>query len=521
MRKISIIALIAIACFSISFKGDKNTKVDLAVMSQIKNEGLNHSKVMETLFELTDVNGPRLTGSTGMKNAERWAKAKLQSWGLENANIEQWGSFGKGWEINRCYVAMTAPYYQQLIAVPRAWTPGTPGITKANVVLVRIDSVEDLDKYVGRVRDHIVLLAPAKLETSPNFKPDASRVHDTDLQKMEDEGMPKPVAATDKPAVPTKPRVNLRRAIDSFMVAQGALAMISGGRGTMGTVFTSNGAPRAWDAKPVLPEVEMNFEHLARMVRLLKAGQDVQVEIDTKTTFLIADSIENNVVAEIPGSDLKDEYVMLGGHMDSWHAATGATDNGTGVAVCMEAVRILQTIGVKPRRTIRVLLWSGEEQGLLGSRGYVRNHFGNRITMDIKPEQGKVSAYYNLDNGGGKIRGIYLQNNEALRPLFSAWLKPFKEMGANTVTIRNTGSTDHISFDEIGIPGFQFIQDGLEYGTRTHHTNMDSYDRVVEEDLKQASVVMAAFVYNTAVMDEKIVRKPLPTVNPAADSWRR
>ncbi len=510
MRKISGIALMALACFSLSFTGDNKVKVDIATIIRIKNEGLNHSKVMETLFELTDVNGPRLTGSTGMRNAERWAKAKLQGWGLENANIEQWGSFGKGWEVNKCYVAMTAPYYQQLIAVPRAWTPGTPGIAKANVVVVRIDSVEDMAKYAGKLRDHIVLLAPAKLETSPNFKPDASRVHDTMLQKMEVEEMPKPVAA-DKPVPPAKPRVNLRRAIDSFLVSEGALAVISGGRGTMGTVFTSNGASRAWDAKPVLPEVEMNLEHMARIVRLVKAGHDVQIEMDTKTTFLIADSIENNVVAEIPGTDLKDEYVMLGGHMDCWHAATGATDNGAGVAVCMEAVRILQTIGIKPRRTIRILLWSGEEQGLLGSRGYVKNHFGNRLTMDIKPEQGRVSAYYNLDNGGGKIRGIYLQNNEALRPLFTAWLKPFADMGASTVTIKNTGSTDHISFDEIGIPGFQFIQDGLDYGTRTHHTNMDSYDRISEEDLKQASIIMAAFVYNTAMMDEKLVRKPLPT----------
>lgn len=207
--------------------------------------------------------------------------------------------------------------------------------------------------------------------------------------------------------------------------------------------------------------------------------------------------------------------------MDSWHASTGTTDNGTGTAVCMEAVRILKAIGVQPRRTIRVVLWSGEEQGLLGSRGYVKKHFGDRLTMELKPEQAKVSAYYNLDNGGGKIRGIYLQNNDALRPLFQSWLEPFRDMDAITVTIRNTGSTDHISFDEVGIPGFQFIQDGLEYGTRTHHTNMDSYDRVVADDLKQAAVIMAAFVYNTAMLDQKLPRKPLPEVNNAPDSYRR
>jgi Zn-dependent M28 family amino/carboxypeptidase len=279
----------------------------------------------------------------------------------------------------------------------------------------------------------------------------------------------------------------------------------------MGTVFTSNGASRFFDAPAVLPEMEMGSEHLGRLVRLLEVNKELALEMEIKTTFLTTDSTEYNVVAEIPGTDknLKDELVMLGGHMDSWHAATGATDNGTGTAVAMEAIRILKAIGVKPRRTIRVVLWSGEEQGLLGSRGYVKNHFGDRLTMQMKPEQEKVSAYYNLDNGGGKIRGIFAQGNDELRPVFEAWLEPFNDLGASTVTTRNTGATDHISFDEVGIPGFQFIQDPLEYGTRTHHTNMDLYDRASANDLMQASVIMAAFVYNTAMRDEKLPRKPL------------
>ncbi len=521
MKRSAGFLAIALAFCCMSFKGDKTVKTDLHTIARIKDEGYNDSKVMNTLFELTDVNGPRLTGSPGMKSAEKWARRKLEGWGLKNAHIEPWGGFGKGWEINKCYVAMTAPYYQQLIAVPRAWTPGTDGLVKADVMLVTIDSVDNMAKYKGKLRDKIVVLAQAKMETTPNFKPDASRVQDTDLLKMAHDTMPAPTAQAPKP--PARPAVNLRKAIDSFLYSEGAIAVLSGGRGTMGTVFTSNGASRAWDAKPVLPEVEMGFESLARLVRLLQAGKEVAVEMDTRTTFFMTDSVENDVVAEIPGTDpkLKDELVMLGGHMDSWHAATGATDNGTGVAVCMEAVRILKAIGVKPRRTIRIVLWSGEEQGLLGSRAYVKNHFGNRLTMELKPEQAKVSAYFNLDNGGGKIRGIYLQNNEALRSLFQSWLEPFKDSGATTVTIRNTGSTDHISFDEVGIPGFQFIQDGLEYGTRTHHTNMDSYDRVSASDLKQASVIMAAFVYNTAMLDEKLPRKPLPKVNPAPNSWQR
>ncbi len=522
MRKITGVLLIVLACFSLSFKGDSNYKVDLSTIEKIKKEGLDNSKVMETLFELTEENGPRLTGSAGMKNAERWAKEKLETWGLKNANNEPWGSFGKGWEINKSYVAMTAPFYQQLIGVPRAWTPGTGGLVNASAILVRIDSIPDLGKYAGKVKGKIVVLSPAKLETSPNFKPDASRVHDTDLVKMENDTITPSMPPPPKPK-PAKPVVNLRKAIDSFLYAEGAIAVVSGGRGTMGTVFTSNGASRSWDAMPVLPEMEMGYESLARLSRLLKEGKEVKIEMDTKTTFLMKDSMEYDVVAEIPGTDpeLKEQLVMLGGHMDSWHASTGATDNGTGVAVCMEAVRILKAIGVKPRRTIRILLWSGEEQGLLGSRGYVKNHYGDRLTMELKPDHAKVSAYYNLDNGGGKIRGIYLQNNDLMRPVFTSWLQPFKDMGAGTVTIRNTGSTDHISFDEVGIPGFQFIQDGLEYGTRTHHTNMDSYDRIVPDDLKQASIIMAAFVYNTAMMDEKIPRKPLPVSNKALDSYKR
>jgi hypothetical protein len=419
MRKFSGLFLIGIAFIALSFTGDNNGKADLKTIEKIKQEGLNNSQVMQTLFELTDVNGPRLTGSPGMKNAEKWAKEKLEGWGMKNVAIEPWGSFGKGWEITRSYVAMTSPYYQELIAVPKAWTPGTHGQVKAHTVLVRIDSVEDLAKYSGKLKGMIVVLAPAKLETTPNFKPDASRVQDSDLVKMANDTLTPPAPAAPK-KTPAKPYVNLRKAIDSFLKQEGVVAVLSGGRGTMGTLFTSNGSSRAMDAKPVCPELEMGLEHLARLSRLLQAGRDVVLEIDTRTIFYTSDSMEYNVVAELPGTDprLKEELVMLGGHMDSWHGSTGATDNGTGVAVCMEALRILKAIGVQPRRTIRILLWSGEEQGLLGSRGYVKNHYGDRLTMALKPDHNKVSAYYNLDNGGGKIRGIFLQNNEALRTLF-------------------------------------------------------------------------------------------------------
>lgn len=492
-----------------------NDEPDPLMMSRIRHEGFNNSQVMETLFQLTDVNGPRLTGSPGMKHAEQWAKQQLSDWGLVNAAIEPWGSFGRGWEVEKCYVAMTAPYYQQLIAIPKAWTPGTNGLVKANVTAVKIDDEEDMAQYMGKLSGKIVLLQPAAdNNTKVNFKPDGKRLSDEELEQMDlDPHLGDDVISQQKP----DPKRNRASVIafynkrDSFLLSEHALAVITTGRGgSMGTVFTTNGAPRSMDAKPVLPELEMAREHVARMIRLLDAGKTVSVEMETKTQYF-SDSIENNVVAEIPGTDknLKSELVMLGGHMDSWHAATGATDNGTGVAVAMEAVRILKALDVKPRRTIRIVLWSGEEQGLLGSHGYVKNHFGEKDSMNFKPEYEKVSAYYNLDNGAGKIRGIYLQDNDMVRPTFESWFAPFKDLGAGTITIRNTGGTDHLSFDAIGIPGFQFIQDPLEYGTRTHHTNMDSYDRANSSDLEQASIIMAAFVYNTAMRDEKLPRKPI------------
>lgn len=513
MNRISVAALVLIACVCLSFAGDREDRANLRVVMKIKDEGFSNSKVMNNLFELTDVIGPRVTGSTGMKKAEKWAKRQLMDWGLENAVIEPWGSFGKGWETHRSYIAMNAPYYQSLVGVPRAWTPGTNGMVKGDAIFVKIDSVQDLGKYTGKLKNKIVVLSSsAAMEIKVNFTADAKRLTDEELQKMTldphlDDQANNPVS---KPRPSASAIANLRRSIDSFFMAEGAQLVVSGGRGSVGTVFTSNGSSRAWNAKPVLPEIEMNGEHLYRLIRLLEAGKEVKLEADIDNTFLTADSIENNVVAEIPGTDLADEVVMLGAHMDCWHAATGTTDNGTGVAVCMEAVRILKAIGVHPRRTIRIVLWSGEEQGLLGSRGYVKKHFGDRQTMTLKPEQQKISAYFNLDNGAGKIRGIYLQGNDAVRPMFETWLAPFKDLGAGTITIRNTGGTDHLSFDEIGIPGFQFIQDPLEYGSRSHHTNMDSYDRVIPNDLMQASVIMASFVYHAAMRDEMLPRKALP-----------
>jgi hypothetical protein len=506
---VSILVILSFLC--ISFKGDNSDRANLKVIVKIKQEGFNNSKVMENLFNLTDVNGPRLTGSTGMKNAEKWAAKQLKEWGLENVKVEPWGSFGKGWETKKCYLAMTAPYYQQLIAAPKAWTPGTNGLVKANAVLVRVDSVQDLAKYRGKLNGKIVVLTQSVLNDARiNFNADAKRLTDDDLKKIFLDPHLDELVANANPPRRNVNTILLRQQMDSFLMAEGVLAALSGGRGTVGTVFTSNGASHAWNAKPVLPELEMGAEHYFRLIRLLEAGKDVSLEVEIQNNFLFNDSMEYNVVGEIHGTDLANEVVMLGAHMDSWHAGTGTTDNGTGSAVVMETVRILKAIGIKPRRTIRVVLWSGEEQGILGSRAYVKKHFGDKQTMQVKPAYYNISAYYNLDNGGGKIRGIYMQSNDALRPIFEAWLAPFEDLGANTITNRNTGSTDHIAFDEIGIPAFQFIQDPLEYGSRSHHTNMDTYERVNPNDLMQASVIMASFVYHTAMRDEQLPRKPMP-----------
>jgi Zn-dependent M28 family amino/carboxypeptidase len=350
------------------------------------------------------------------------------------------------------------------------------------------------------------------------FEPDASRFTGDNLAEMAKatEAASSSSAWTPERIAEYRARRAVREKLSQFLMEEGATLIISNGRGMHGTYFTSNGASYAADAKPVLPELEMAAEHYARMLRLLQAGKEVEIETEIKTRFN-NELTSYNVVAEIPGTDkkLKSELVMVGAHLDSWHAATGATDNAAGSAVMMEAMRILKAVGIKPRRTIRIALWGSEEQGLFGSKNYVKNHFGDPETMKLLPEHTKLSAYYNVDNGTGKIRGIYLQGNEALRPVFETWLAPFKDMGAATVTIRNTGGTDHQSFDAVGLPGFQFIQDPVDYSTRTHHTNMDTYERLQEEDLKQAAVIVATFVYHTAMRDQKLARKPLPAAKTA------
>ncbi len=491
---------------------------DPAMVQKIREEGLNHSKVMDIAFHLTDASGPRLSGSPGLKRAQDWAVNELKTWGMANAKREAWGKFGKGWEVQKNYVAMTVPYYHALIAIPKAWTPGTNGAIKGDVVLVKADTTTDLDKYKGTLKGKIVIF-DTKPGVERTYKADGVRYTDEDLDKM----------ASAKPQAPGQrrggPNANaaafqkaraMRAAISTFLMDENVGLILTQARGADGTVFTTNGASYADTAKKVSPELETSGEDFQRILRLVKAGIKVSVEADIKTEFFTNDLQGYDVVGEIPGTDpkLKEQLVMIGGHLDSWHAATGGTDNAAGSAVMMEVMRILKAVEFKPRRTIRIALWSSEEQGLFGSRGYVLNHFGDPKTMELKPEQAKVSAYYNLDNGSGKIRGIYLQGDSVAGPIFKAWLAPFKDLGATTVTVSNTGSTDHVSFDAVGIPGFQFIQDALDYGTRTHHSNQDTYDKLSEDDLKQAATIVASFVYNTSQRDEMIPRKEVPKPQP-------
>ncbi len=492
--------------------------VDQVAVQKIREEGLNHSKVMETAFYLTDVSGPRLAGSPGLRRAQNWAVNQLKSWGLSNAKIEPWGKFGKGWEVQKNYAAITGPYYHAIIAIPKAWTPSTNGLVKSEVTVVKIDSAVDFEKYRGKLAGKIVIF-DVNTKLSRSTTPDLSRYTDAEL-----DGMAKAVshpAPQRKAGANNPPQANnfqklraFRAALSDFLVQENVALVLRIGRGTDGTVFTTNGASYADTAKAVSPELETSGEDYMRILRLVKAGQKVEMEAEVKTQFFADDLQGYNVIAEIPGTDkkLKDQIVMIGGHLDSWHAATGATDNAAGSAIMMEVIRILKAIDFKPKRTIRIALWSSEEQGLFGSRGYVANHFGDPKTMQLKSEQAKISAYYNLDNGTGKIRGIYLQGDSAAGVVFKPWFEPFKDLGASTLTINNTGGTDHLSFDAVGIPGFQFIQDSMDYGTRTHHSNQDTYDRLSEDDLKQAATIVASFVYNTSQRQEMIPRKELPVV---------
>lgn len=525
-----------------------------AVIDRIRDEGLNKSQVMNTLSYLTDVIGGRLTNSPNMKRANEWTRDTMAKWGLQNAKLEAWGPFGRGWSLKSFSAQVNEPTVFPVIAYPKAWSPSTKGAVTSEVVYLDVRSDEDFAKYKGQLRGKIVFISRPR-ELKADFTGMGERHTDQSLSKLAAEPDPAAVLApppgvTQQTMTPEQQermrQFQMVGKVTTFVFDEGAAVVVDNSRnGTGGTLFVQSAAvvqepTPAGQAAPtpgpgggrrglapyqkeaearMLPQMTMASEDYNRIVRMIQNGAKPKMTVDIEAQYHDEDLMGYNTVAEIPGTDpaLKDEIVMLGGHLDSWHAGTGATDNAAGCAVAMEAARILLKSGLQPRRTIRVALWSGEEQGLNGSREYVKQQFGERKRGEngmpgelVKTANyDKLSAYYNLDNGTGKIRGVYMQGNGAVRPYFEAWLAPFADLGATTLTMSNTGGTDHLSFDRIGLPGFQFIQDEIEYDTRTHHSNQDNYDRLQTEDMKQAATIMAAFVYQTAMMDEKMPRKPV------------
>jgi hypothetical protein len=510
------IAVILVAVLPLAAQAP--SQAELSAIHQIKDIGFNHSQIMDIMSYLSDVYGPRLTNSPDIKEAADWTTGKMKEWQLANVHLESWGPFGRGWSNERTNVQVIAPHPFPLIAYSKAWTPGTNGPVTADAVLATITKEEDFAKFKGQLKGKFVLTAPIP-ESPERFEPQAHRYTDAELAELSTQPVPGARPEVEERIAQFRAQRDFQLKLQKFLVEEGVAAWIEPSRADDGTVFVQQGGDRDKTKDPAPPRVAVANENYGRIVRLLEKKIPVSMLVDIQNKFYDDDLNSFNIVGEIPGSDRAkaDEVVMLGGHFDSWQAGTGATDNGAGSAVMLEAIRILKSSGLKMRRSVRIALWTGEEQGLLGSRAYIKQHFGDPNTEDpsthlikILPEHAKLDAYYNIDNGTGKIRGVYLQGNEMVAPIFSAWMVPFHDLGMTTLTIRNTGGTDHLSFDAVGLPGFQFIQDPLDYDTRTHHSNMDVYERIQEPDMKQMAVIVASYVYLTANRDEMIPRKPLP-----------
>jgi hypothetical protein len=500
---------------------------DLTVMTRMRVESFQNSKVMDTLSHLTDVIGPRLTGSPAAKLANQWTRDRLESWGLVGARVEPWGDFGRGWSFDHVSVTMARPVRAPLLAFPKAWTPGTDGPVRGKVVKATLATDADLEPLRGKLAGAVVLRGEPR-DVPPADRPLFSRRERKDLEDIAAFAIPSPRPTTGPGSTDEYRRTQeFERRLREFLRAEGALAVVEASVGEGGAIRVQGGGSRRPGEDPGPPALVMAVEHFNRIARLLALKQDVELEIDVRARFHDDDTRAYNTIAEIAGTDERGEIVMLGAHLDSWHAGTGALDNAAGCAVVMEAARILKAIGVKPRRTVRVALWTGEEQNLRGSGAYVSEHFAARAgetkedlempfsrrslggSLLLKPQHEKLSVYFNIDNGMGRIRGVYLQQNAAAGPIFESWLAPFHDLGAATVSMRDSGGSDHLVFDAVGLPGFAFIQD-VPLSSRTYHSNWDVYDHVVRDDLVQSSVILAAFVYNAAMRDARIPRKALP-----------
>ena len=510
--------------------------VDLDMVSRIRQEAFHNSQVMDTFSHLTESIGPRLTNSPAMSRANAWTRGRFTEWGLVNVRDEAFDDFGRGWEFTSASVTRLGngtadTRVQPLHALPKAWTPGTNGPVEGELVQVDIKTVADLEKYKGKLRGKILLLGTAR-EYKRGTEADSHRHDATSLEGLQEFTVPKTAAADRAKRVKEyEERQALAKATNAFFVEQGALAAISISSWDNGIIRVAGGGSRKAGEPVGIPELAMIAEHFNPLVRALEDKQTVRLRVAVDARFTDeADQPGYNTLAEIRGSSRADEVVMLGAHLDSWHSGTGAADNAAGVAVMMEAMRILKAVGATPRRTIRVALWSGEEQGLIGSQAYVARHLAafpeptdaaqRALPASLRDPTGplqkqrdyeKFQAYFNMDNGSGRFRGIYAQENLAAMPIFEAWLAPFHDVGATTVATRNTGSTDHISFDRVGLPGFQFIQDRLDYFTNVHHSHLDTWDHAEPEDLKQAAAIVASFVYHAAQREGRFPRKAEPT----------
>src|ERR1035438_9855054 len=522
--------------------------LDLTMYQRIREEGISHSHIMEYASGLMDGIGPRLTGSPNLKRANEWTRDQLTAMGCLNAHLEDWGEFGIGWRQLNTWVRMTAPDSAVFIAQAVPWSASSHGQVSGNAMWVDAKDEKDLDKYKGQLAGKIVFFG-AMRDVNPADKPLWERRDDANLKTTVE--YPIHVGEHQDFLSDFLKDLQFREKAGKFFADEHAAGIVVPSRdgrnngGSGGTIFDDGGTGMGWltftrEHAEALPIVVVAIENYGRVYRLLKAHVPVVVEMDVEAEFTGDHEHGFDTIAEIPGTDpkLKDEVVMVGGHLDSWASSTGATDNGAGTVVAMEVMRILNALHVQPRRTIRVGLWTGEEQGEFGSYGYVKQHFGyvplstepDQLKLpdflrkpagpvELKPEQQKISGYFNLDNGTGKIRGIYLQQNAAVSPIFQQWMEPLKDLGVGTITMRDTGGTDHEAFDSVGVPGFQFIQDQLDYGSRTHHSNMDTYERLQADDLAQAAVVEAIFVYNTAMRDQMLPRKPMP--HPELEEKRR
>jgi carboxypeptidase Q len=485
-------------------------RVDQEALSRIRAEGLERSQVLETAIRLSDVNGPRLAGSPGYLRAAEWAAQQMRDWGL-SARLEPWGRRGEGWEIERFSAEMTEPRYLNLNAIPKAWSTSTPAPVSGTPVVVRARSLGDLEAYRGRLRGRIVMVGEV-VPPQDRFSVPAVRWTEAQLDslaRLTDPGEPRTYWEDSEPWVAA---LEGREQIERFYHDEGVALLIEPSTNPI-ALRTTGHVSYTTDPHRRVPALVLARSEFNQILRLIERDVPVRLDVSVRTRFLQPDSLGYNVVGELAGSDpeLATQVVLMGGHLDSWHAGTGATDNAAGVAVAMEALRILHATGLQPRRTVRVGLWDGEElEDYHGSMGYVRRHLGDPATMQLLPGQRQLSGYFNIDNGTGRIRGIFTQGNQAVVPIFRELLAPFADLEASTVSIANVGSTDHMPFTAVGVPAFQFIQDRLDYFSRTHHTSLDTADYLVEEDMKQAAVVLAGLMYQVADRDEPLPRTPLP-----------